>query len=385
LTITPVTVRNWVVEHDFVLTAANAGINLYIGNNKRAHGAYLLPPGLWFTAGDPTDDFRGLAAASEDLGHDPKSSELSRWWSQRAIDYALENPGRTLDVTLAKARLTLSDYEFPQLYHYYGYREVAPVLGWLPSAGWLIAPGLFGLALLRRRYRFDPRVRVFAWLLLVQAVAFLPFFVVGRYRLGLLPLFAPLAGFALVGATRRWRHASGRGRILQAGVAALCALVVFLPPPTDFHAAPQFHAFGRACARAGDVAGARSWFARALEVRPDYEPSLHRLVEILLHEGETAEARRLIDAAIEDGAKSSRTQEYLGRILHAEGDLDAAGDVLRKAIEAEPGNVRAWRAYAAVLVDAGEREQARAALESAAALEKNPKKAAALRAEARAL
>lgn len=383
LVIAPVTVRNYVVERDFVLTAANAGLNLYIGNNPRAHGAYVLPPGVWFRAGDPSDDFRGLAVATEALGHVPTSSELSRWWSRRATEYALHHPLKTLDSTLAKARLTLTDYEFPQLYHYYGYRAVAPVLGWLPSAGWLLAPGLLGLAILRRRCRTNVRVRLFSWLLLVQAAGFLPFFVVGRYRTGLLVLAAPLAGLAIVGARRRWRHATARGRVGIALSVAISGFVVFGPPPASFHAGPQYHGFGQACMSRGERAQAKRWHARALEARANFEPSLHPLVEMMLEDGELDEAERLLDAAIERGADTSPTFALLGQIKHAQGELEPAERALKAAIEAEPGNTDAWRAYGRVLVDLGRHDEARAALESAAALEDDPEKAAALQDEAR--
>jgi tetratricopeptide (TPR) repeat protein len=213
--------------------------------------------------------------------------------------------------------------------------------------------------------------------------SFLPFFVVGRYRLGVLVLMAPLAGFALHGVRRRWRHASVRGRVAMAGAVALCGLVVFSPPPASFHAGPQYFEFGQACQRRGQRDQAKMWFARALDERGDYEPALHLLVGLLLADGELDEGEGRIDAALELGAKSSRTYELLGRIRHAKGDFAGAREALRESIEAEPGNTRAWRAYAVVLVDLQRFDEARAALESAAALENDPEEAAKLRAQAR--
>jgi tetratricopeptide (TPR) repeat protein len=238
------------------------------------------------------------------------------------------------------------------------------------------------MALLRRRYRFDARVRLFTWLLLVQMASFLPFFVVGRYRLGVLALMAPLAGLALHGARRRWRHARLRGRVSMVVAVALCGLVVFAPPPASFHAGPQYFEFGQARQREGDHAEAKKWFARALDERGDYEPALHLLVGLQLADGELDEGEARIDAALELGAKSSRTYELLGRIRHAKGDLEGARTALRQAIDAEPGNTRAWRAYAAVLAELSRFDEARAALESAAALESDPGEAAKLREEA---
>ena len=59
LLVAPVTARNIAVEGDAVLISANAGLNLYIGNNDHARGSYNLPAGVWFEPGDPLDDFAG--------------------------------------------------------------------------------------------------------------------------------------------------------------------------------------------------------------------------------------------------------------------------------------------------------------------------------------
>lgn len=379
LAIVPVTVRNYVVERDFVLTAANAGLNLYIGNNPRAYGGYMLPRGLWFAPGDPKADFRGATAAAHELGYEPSSSELSHWWSSQAIDYATSNPGATVENAVSKLRYTFNDYEMPQLYHYDGYRTVAPVLRFLPSAGWMLFAGLLGLGFAWRRFRDEQPLRILGYLLVVQVAAFLPFFVVGRFRVPLLALLAPMAGFAVVTCVARIRERSPRAIGWGAGTAALCGLIVFSPAPLELRPAFQYYAFGRQASRDGDLDAASDWYRRSLGSKASFDRALIPLSRLLLERGELAEAEARLTDGIEGGSKSGTVRALLAEIRMANGDVEGAERTLKEAIRAEPRNIPAWTQYGALLEQSGRMEEAASAYESAASLHSDPAESARLK------
>src|SRR5262249_17405128 len=129
LVVAPVTLRNYAAEGDFVLITANGGLNLYIGNNEAANGAYVLPQGMAFRPGDAADDFEGRRVAEESEGRPLRSAEVSAWWSRRAMSFVRASPGRAAGLVLQKAKLLVSHAEYMQLHDYDVYREVAPILG----------------------------------------------------------------------------------------------------------------------------------------------------------------------------------------------------------------------------------------------------------------
>jgi len=78
LSIFPVTLRNYVVSREFVITTSGAGMNFYMGNNPQANGSYKV---LAFARSDPRyegEDFR--KEASRITGRDLTLSESSKFW-----------------------------------------------------------------------------------------------------------------------------------------------------------------------------------------------------------------------------------------------------------------------------------------------------------------
>ena len=102
ITIGPVTLRNLIIAGDATMIASSGGINLYIGNNSEADGvSAVLPPPL-----GPNWRIEATAhIAEQDLGRELTPGEVSSYWSSRAVDWMTENPGRFLNLYLAKLRL----------------------------------------------------------------------------------------------------------------------------------------------------------------------------------------------------------------------------------------------------------------------------------------
>jgi tetratricopeptide (TPR) repeat protein len=363
LPIAPVTVRNYVVEHDVVLITANFGLNLYVGNHPRATGAYVLPEGLWFRPGDPADDYAGYDAATRALGHRPRSSELSAWWSGRALRFIAHEPSRALALGAAKLALLVNDYEYPQLYNYYGYATICLILRVLPTAGWVIAPGLVGLALALFRPRRDDE-RLLASMALLFALSFVPFFVVDRYRCAWLPLLAPFAARALAqlaDALRRrsWAPAGAlfAGTLLSAGAA-----FAHVDGPT---VAPQYFAFGEARFADHDVEGALSWYRRAAAADPRDARVQANMGVTLAELGRLDEAEAALRRAAESWPGSERIQNDLGLVYRRLGRNEEAARAFRAAIQLNPTLVEAWVGLAELLSQTGDLAGAGDAIDTA--------------------
>lgn len=363
LAIAPVTIRNYVVEGELVALTANGGLNLYIGNHEHANGAYVLPPGLWFEPGDPSDDYAGFTAATADLGHTPSSAELSSWWSHRALRYIADHPGRTAALAATKLKLLVNNREYPQLYNYDGYAAICSVLRVLPGAGWLIVPGLVGLGLAwwRRRH---PHERLVAGIALLYAASFLPFFVVDRYRCAWLPLLAPFAAAAAVQLFNAWRDR--RWRIVVAlGAALTVSAGAALAPIETPTPAAQYFAFGEAEAAAGDERAALVWFRRAAETEPDQPRVLANLGVTLAHLDRLVEAEASLRRAAELWPGSERVQNDLGRVYVRLGRAADAERAFRTAIQLNPGLGEAYANLGDLLLQRGDAIRATEAFRSA--------------------
>lgn len=196
----------------------NAGINLYIGNAGQANGMFQTFRGL-----DVGEDPAGRRFLSERLGR-PLADDAAadRAWAAEAWRAVKERPGHALGLWGRKLRLHLVAAEIPQISPHAAWTREAPILGlFCVPYGLLAAGGLAGAALALRR---EPRLRPWAWgLLLIVAVQSL-FFVVSRYRLVLVPGLALLTGAAVAAVLR------ARGRALALAVALSLAAALAVQP-----------------------------------------------------------------------------------------------------------------------------------------------------------
>ncbi len=364
LVVLPVTIRNYVVEGDVVAITSNGGINLYIGNNPHARGTYNLPEGMWFRPGNPKDDFAGVEVGRVALGHVPSSSELSSFWTRKAVRHISTHPGRTLRLTAHKAAMLLDSYEQPQLYNYDAYRELSWSLRLLPGAGVALGLGLLGL-LLAWTPLGNERLRRYALFVALFALAYLPFFVAGRYRAPIVTLVSALAiwGLALlVDAMRQRRWLRGAGLALAAAATLLFCFYPIGPRPTR---APQYYAFGHAALQGGDAAAAIGWFERAVRLQPGHGSAHAELGRAHLLAAQPRRARQILSRAESRFPKHGQVLLYSALTHAALGRPKRAMAVLLKAIVRDPSNRESWELLGTLAWRQGQLETAQHALRSA--------------------
>jgi tetratricopeptide (TPR) repeat protein len=367
LVIAPVTLRNYEAEGDFTLITANGGLNLYIGNNEAANGAYVLPQGMAFRPGDPADDFEGRRAAEESEGRALTSAEVSAWWSRRAMAFVGASPGRAAQLVLEKAKLLVSHVEYMQLHDYDVYREVAPVLGALPMAGLVTVPGLGGLAAVFVRRGRRPLAQRLAALALVLAASFLPFFVVGRYRTPWLLLLAPFAASWLLRSIAFCRARRWRSLLVPALAAAAAAWAAVLPVPVP-SVGFEYMDLARASLARGDHEGAAHWCERAILRDPARTDAAALLGRLRREDGSYAAAEAVLAPAVRRDRLASAAWLELGRVRVDEGRVDQGLDAISASIDADPRSIEGWTALADTLRRAGRADQAEEADRSIARL-----------------
>ena len=232
LMIAPVTLRNWVVSHEFVLLTTGGGEVFFIGNNADANGLYVPPA---FVRPDPRYEHADfIARAGEIAGHPVTPMQSSWFWFREGAKYIAEEPLSWIRLLGRKLVHFWNFYELPDNLDYVILQQFSPLLKGLntacPPTGWStlavpaggswspvrlhlystfgsVAPlGLFGILLTWRRWRryLPLYVLVFGYMGTV-----LLFFNFSRFRVPVVPILALFAAPALFALGRFLRRLWG--------------------------------------------------------------------------------------------------------------------------------------------------------------------------------
>lgn len=190
--ILPATLHNYIAEKDFVLITSNAGINLYIGNNEKSDGEFVVTDELDFFS-----DMSGREPVKIALKkNEVKSSEVSKYWNEKAKIFIKENPKKFISLLINKIRLFWGRDEVPQLYNQRLMSKDVFILR-APLISFAIIGPLTILAIfltLLKPSRYSIVVLIF---ILTYMFSILPFFITDRYRICIIPAMILSASFAL--------------------------------------------------------------------------------------------------------------------------------------------------------------------------------------------
>ena len=228
LCIAPVTLRNAIVAHEFVLLTTGGGEVFYIGNNAEANGLYVPPP---FVRPDPRYEHADFVQRAAEIAGRPLTAMQSSWfWFNEGLRYIAGRPLDWLGLLSRKMIHFWNVYELPDNLDYTLMQWFSPLLGYLnfvvpphgvPTlsvpgpGGWVqvrlhllstfgtVAPlGLAGLYLTRRRWRhlLPLYVVLFGYVGTVML-----FFNFGRFRVPVVPLLALFAADTVLALGRHLR------------------------------------------------------------------------------------------------------------------------------------------------------------------------------------
>src|SRR3989338_5503071 len=146
LVILPVTIRNFYVGHDFVLTNYSVGMFVYQGNWWDADGALLQPPFSRPVPKYEEGDFYKMAESY--AGKNLKPSQVSSFWMKKAVEEIVDDPSRWLKLFKNKMLLVINRVELADNYDYVLYQQFIPILRFLPNFWPVASLGLVGFILL---------------------------------------------------------------------------------------------------------------------------------------------------------------------------------------------------------------------------------------------
>ncbi|GAB4329702.1 MAG: tetratricopeptide repeat protein [Candidatus Zixiibacteriota bacterium] len=236
LPILPVTIRNAVVGGDPVLIAYQGGVNLYLGNNPQADGITMQMPEISL---DPTlswDRFVGTtdSIARAEARRNLSPSEVSGFWTDKAVDYMIANPGETIGRWFKKLYYMLNGFEVgdqTDIYDFTRYSSMLRALIWhwgiFFPFGLIVPLAIVGMVLAWRR---SLNVRLLIAFVILYTPSVVLFLATARHRLPIIPIFVIFAAGAVWIGREYWRKHK-RIHLAMAAVATV-ALGILLNRPT---------------------------------------------------------------------------------------------------------------------------------------------------------
>ena len=413
--IAPVTVRNYLVADDFVLVSCNGAVNLYIGNNPTSDGVSANIPELkewtgssrwsWMT-------YPSIVAGLERQEERPmKYSEVSAYFSGKAIDHILSHPLATAALTAKRALLFWGPDEISNNKVIHHDRQASQVLRYLPGFPVALSLGVLGLYILWRDLRASPsprngeagqaaqadvRTEVSAVVLLFVAayfVSFLPFLAAARFRVPIIPFLLLFGAYglhrlAVLASEKRYRPAGA----WVAGWVVLCALfsvsvVAYEPDLAWWHyergvayarndrldeAIGEFrrslerdpthvmvhYRLASTLAKAQALEASAEHYREALRLNPGMIAAYNNLGAVLARMKRFDEAIAVFNEAIVRDPLDFMVRKNLGIALGDKGSPNSAMEHLRRALQLNPGDADTHLRLGMILEGAGRLEQA---------------------------
>ncbi len=409
IVLVPVAIRNYAVGGGFYLTTAQFGPNFYIGNNPGADGTYAS---LRFGRGAPEYERQDATdLAQRAAGRTLTPSEVSAYWTDRALDFITTQPGRWSRLMGRKLLLLSNASEMLDTESQETYADESWPLratGWLTHFGVLVPLALFGAVTVWPARR---SLGVFYALTGTYAASVLVFYVFARYRFPLVPMLVLFAAAGLA-ALPGWLRVTARSRLVAVAGAVVAALVVTNWPvlsPTLMRAitetnlatalqsenrideavrhyqraiawqpdyAPAHNNLGTALRAQGRLDDAIATYERALAVAADYPDAHYNLANALLERNRPELAARHFQVALQSMPDSAETHNNLGIALMNQQRYDEAIAAFRDALTIAPASTQTLRNLASALDARGHVDEAVETLQQAIALD--PQDAAAL-------
>ena len=286
--IAPVSLRNYLLSGQLVITTSQGGQNYYIGNGPHASGSYVHLP---FVRPDPrweAVDF--LTEAQRRTGRSLEPAEASRFWYKESISYLMNNPWRAIQLQLHKARLMFHAYEIPDNYYYSFMRETFMTVLWLGFIGYgmLLGPALLGMIFSMGK---EPRTWYPIIFSVIYAFSVIAFFVVSRYRVAIIPVIAVFSAHFLCLAMNWIRAKNAKLLSWAAVVLVVTTIFAYWPTPeSNTSYAVSYNLTGTALNNQGAYDLAVEYLNKAVALEPNSYYIVYNLAVALLNKGDSAEA-----------------------------------------------------------------------------------------------
>ncbi|MFQ6008125.1 MAG: tetratricopeptide repeat protein [Candidatus Zixiibacteriota bacterium] len=334
LIIMPVTIRNFVVTGEFILISSQGGVNFYIGNNEYANGLSMLMPEVDLT--DESLTWRQFipltkAAAEKEAGQELSTGEQSSFWTRKALDFILHNPGKFLGLVWKKTVYLLNGFENSDnsdIYYERTKSYLYSALLWQRPFffpyGLLLPLTLVGVYL--RRNDFSKLLPLYIFIL-AYSPSIILFLVTARHRLPLVPFMIVIAS---AGVVKLIVQRPPKIDYKKLGISIAIVIVAGLLVNRTYYEEGSPNEFqihfnnGIKLQQLEDWAGAEKEYLSAEHFYPNSATLLNNLAYVQFQQGKYDEADHNYHRAIRLRPDYARPYNNLGLLVQKKGNLDSA-------------------------------------------------------------
>jgi tetratricopeptide (TPR) repeat protein len=369
LVLTPVALRNAYVGGGFYVTTSQAGPNFYIGNNPKSDGTYQA---LRFGRGAPEFERQDATdLAQHALGRTLTPSEVSSYWTERALDFIVTQPASWLTLMVKKTVLLVNAAEMVDTESQETHAEWSMplrLLGPIGHFGVVVPLAIFGL--IATFPSSGASNRSLFWLLYAMTAAYaasvVAFYVFARYRYPLVPFLMLFAAAGLAALPDVFRTRAVPGGIKAVAAIAVAAVVANWPMlSAAWMRAVTEGNLGAALQSDGRLDEAAAHYRRAIALRPDYAAAYSNLGTALRGQGRLDEAVTAYERAITLQPEFPDAHYNLANALVDQGKAAAAIEHFHVALRVVPGSAEVHNNLGIALAANGKAEEAMAEFRAA--------------------
>jgi len=330
----PVTLRNYVVGGEFILTTSQLGPNFYIGNNRAATGFYEPLVEGHSDWKFERSDAKELAEAA--LGQGLTPNQVSDYWLDKTINDIRDNPFGWLRLMGRKWLMVWNSTETSDsesIYAHYRFSSLLSLLGQVFQFGILLPVAILGICL---SWPNRKQVWGLVWIWLCFAGSVALFFVFARYRH---PMTAIMLLFAAAGLTYAYRQiAEKRFRPLALGILTALPFAVCANWPLMSRAkmeAPTHFNIGYEMERRNQLEAAKEAYLMSVSIESN-TLAYNNLGMVAMKQGQPEQAIIHFSEAVKTKPDNWNARINLGIVLSQMGRKAEAIEQYREVVRNEP-------------------------------------------------
>ena len=341
IAILPVTTRNLIVTGDFNLISSQGGINLYLGNNQYADGLTMMMPEVDLDESVSWREFGIVtaAAAKKEAGRELSETEISTFWTGKAIDFIVSNPGKFANLVWRKSVYLLCGFENSDNTDIYYQREKSGLLSallidkflYLPF-GLLLPLALVGVFIHRKMTHQLAPLYIF---LAAYTPSIVLFLVTARHRLPLIPFIIVIAAGGMVKLVQE-RKKIPAGKLGICAAIFLVSMILFNQTWYEERAGSIFQIHfnnGLSWDRQNNYSKAEMEYYLADSSYPYSATLINNLAHVQFKQGKNAEALKNYYRAIALKPDFASPYNNLGLIMFKQHEYDSALTLFSMALD----------------------------------------------------
>jgi tetratricopeptide (TPR) repeat protein len=328
----PVAARNFVVDRSLVLINYSSGPNLYIGNWEGADGT--LKPPEYISVDPKTEETSWRKMADSYSQRNLNSSEISSFWTNKALLEAISQPKQEISLTLKKLFLVFSLSSADDNYDIAYGKNIFPFLSFLIPFWFLAIFGITGMAagILEKEKKLYPLFGLFLGYIIILIATH----ILERYRLALAPFLLVFSGYFVYWIIQKISEQE-QGKItffLTAFFIVLSLTAIPVNNITKTNLGDTYSNLAEKFEESGDKKAAEKYYLMAIQADPNNPMPKSGLAKIFLEEGKYDEAIDYYREAIRIKYDMPTTELKLA--MDAKGGNINSEDV-RKKLDEEKG------------------------------------------------